>query len=1178
MDIALHIKISAKVRTHCIEEILRDIEIPKELEVYEQKVTKEQIILLIPFFQNDRMIRLFGHNEKETFVIESIEDLETHVFIPFLTKRKVRWYTEKQEYTSSYPIKNTSVNDQLKILNQYIKEDQDLRKRYTLSLVIIGSGRWKESAYLFYTYEELNQQVHSICEHYKGADVYFVGYDQEGHSLPAISIGEVVNIQLAQNRVIVRVKEIYINKIEKGQFYFPEKGQIQIVPKGAFDEKAAYPKETQEKPYTLLKNMLTGNWPLEGLLATEIREENFQTPFLNDEQKKAVVGALATPDVYLLEGTHRTGKTTVVSEVCYQLVQQHQRVLVVAPSDSIVQQLLQKIQSMPSVYTLRAGNQLSEEVALKEYLNKVAIYATKRFDYLSNVIEWVEEERELTSLLLKLETSLQKWRELEIENQRIITEKKNLQQQKILLQNHTSQTLHPSLEKEQQEWENEIFKAQQKKERLKSSMSQAQTQDVSYELLYKPLTRELKDSHSNWFDKEGEIIVDSQTYKVLKKELTHLEQLPNSKSIYDWKLFIEGSELLKGNTSIQQYIQLAKNQSMRSEEKKVDRQDIQKMSEILQILMQWKRTYRLSAGKQSPVKKKAEDIERVFLQLQQQLPRWRPSVTWTNQVCQLIATVRQWIQDVHKDTSRKSSIVSLTDPYERLEEFTQRIKEEALYYKRFIHKEIMRETIQNRHQLHQQQIHIYDQLSYLHQQKRKLKRKSEQLYQSDLEHVEYRLYQIQDTYYKHEQLMRDWEDEQQIQWKLCVEKNVRVKEWVSEAIDTAQDYLKAFEKLQKVQRRYRYFIQRGMLIPIDEWDEEEAYLLKAQLQQEQKLLFDWVVQLEKGERIQDVSFLPYYKDKATVIGATVEEISDPNFEKNYGFFDYIIVEYASLFQAMSLLGVLSKNTRIMLVGKIDQLPQLPMNSTCEILGKETPSFLPFMHAALFQTLWEQVPSNRRMILTSRHQMHRGIAMCAQQFKKDVLSNFSLRTENEQHFFENRYIHSLNPLLWINIPFQEEYNVLRDARGVQNIQEALVIQQLIKDMEEVCQHKEEEHEVFIITLTQLQAQEIEKRLTPHPFLRVRVGTIDEFRGEVAEVVIVSLVYNCIKDHVYKGDMQEIEEILTRASHLLMIVGSQKQWVEKNRGKTRNAFQQMMKIVHEYDGHRTYSDIIKGVSIE
>ncbi len=76
---------------------------------------------------------------------------------------------------------------------------------------------------------------------------------------------------------------------------------------------------------------------------------------LNPPQQDAVRFALASPDIAILHGPPGTGKTTTLAEVVYQAVKRGERVLACAPSNTAVDNLLQRLVGMLP-RTLRVGH------------------------------------------------------------------------------------------------------------------------------------------------------------------------------------------------------------------------------------------------------------------------------------------------------------------------------------------------------------------------------------------------------------------------------------------------------------------------------------------------------------------------------------------------------------------------------------------------------------------------------------------------------------------------------------------------------------------------------------------------------------------------------------------------------------------------------------------------------
>lgn len=108
---------------------------------------------------------------------------------------------------------------------------------------------------------------------------------------------------------------------------------------------------------------------------------------LNEEQVKTVAGALAAPDAFYLQGPPGTGKTTVIGELCRQLVKHDRRCLIASQANLAVDNALAGLipggQAMPDVRPLRWLEERKEvevEEPFKRFLRKQAVR-----DWLSRV-------------------------------------------------------------------------------------------------------------------------------------------------------------------------------------------------------------------------------------------------------------------------------------------------------------------------------------------------------------------------------------------------------------------------------------------------------------------------------------------------------------------------------------------------------------------------------------------------------------------------------------------------------------------------------------------------------------------------------------------------------------------------------------------------------------------------
>ena len=74
---------------------------------------------------------------------------------------------------------------------------------------------------------------------------------------------------------------------------------------------------------------------------------------LNEEQRRAVAGAVCSPHAFLVQGPPGTGKTEVICEIARQLTARGERVLLLAPSHVAVDEVLSRIGRKPGIRPLR---------------------------------------------------------------------------------------------------------------------------------------------------------------------------------------------------------------------------------------------------------------------------------------------------------------------------------------------------------------------------------------------------------------------------------------------------------------------------------------------------------------------------------------------------------------------------------------------------------------------------------------------------------------------------------------------------------------------------------------------------------------------------------------------------------------------------------------------------------
>ncbi|WHT48030.1 AAA domain-containing protein [Sporosarcina thermotolerans] len=91
---------------------------------------------------------------------------------------------------------------------------------------------------------------------------------------------------------------------------------------------------------------------------------------LNEFQQDAVIGAMSANDLYVIQGPPGTGKTTVISELCHQLMKAGHRTLVASQSNLAVDNALGRLLSDPGIRILRYGRTESIEEEGKRFIEE----------------------------------------------------------------------------------------------------------------------------------------------------------------------------------------------------------------------------------------------------------------------------------------------------------------------------------------------------------------------------------------------------------------------------------------------------------------------------------------------------------------------------------------------------------------------------------------------------------------------------------------------------------------------------------------------------------------------------------------------------------------------------------------------------------------------------------------
>ncbi len=105
---------------------------------------------------------------------------------------------------------------------------------------------------------------------------------------------------------------------------------------------------------------------------------------LNDSQQAAVLNALSSQEIFLIHGPPGTGKTTTLAEAIFQLTQQKKKVLVCAPSNTAVDNILEKLIEK-NIKCVRVGNPIRVNEALLAHSLDVQLQESADYQLANNL-------------------------------------------------------------------------------------------------------------------------------------------------------------------------------------------------------------------------------------------------------------------------------------------------------------------------------------------------------------------------------------------------------------------------------------------------------------------------------------------------------------------------------------------------------------------------------------------------------------------------------------------------------------------------------------------------------------------------------------------------------------------------------------------------------------------------
>ncbi len=377
-----------------------------------------------------------------------------------------------------------------------------------------------------------------------------------------------------------------------------------------------------------------------------------------------------------------------------------------------------------------------------------------------------------------------------------------------------------------------------------------------------------------------------------------------------------------------------------------------------------------------------------------------------------------------------------------------------------------------------------------------------------------------------------------------------------------------------------------MSAAMGQWGEELA-AERAYLARCEEGVSAWVKRLRRAESRDYGDLKQVYIDNANVIGITCSQAGAWRFSEEYHNFDCVIIDEVSKATPPDLLLPMLKGAKIILVGDHKQLPPMIGSDAIADLAIDLgvpKTDLAHLERSLFKELFEQCPSDLKVMLRDQYRMHPQIMDCINQFyEPKLVCRIDDPDKIRAHGFDLPLVRPGNHAIWISTPVGADHAEARFGTTFANLAELDIIEAILDQLDTAWASKvaagSKRKQVAVITFYGAQVRELRNRLVNRPAgkeykaLELRVGTVDRFQGMERPVVIVSLVRNNPQGDVgFARAPERINVAFSRAQELLVIVGSQQLFCEGARSsETRASYERVASVVRRASGYRTPMDV-------
>lgn len=284
-------------------------------------------------------------------------------------------------------------------------------------------------------------------------------------------------------------------------------------------------------------------------------------------------------------------------------------------------------------------------------------------------------------------------------------------------------------------------------------------------------------------------------------------------------------------------------------------------------------------------------------------------------------------------------------------------------------------------------------------------------------------------------------------------------------------------------------------------------------------------------------------------------------------FDWAIVDEAGRPTVPEVLVPIIKAERVILVGDERQLsPMFDDASAGDELAR-SPDDYP-LDTSLFQTLVEQAEEEGHWHLSAlrqQYRMHPAIGnLISQAFYDGKLEQGRAASDFADYDWIRR------PVCWLSTAGLPDKAETRRGQSFANFTETDRIIRWLQDFELECRQRNLHPAVGVISGYQAQVSELSRRIDPDNAdrwqnLGIEVATVDSFQGRECDVVLYSTVRSNTQGNIgFLRDYRRINVALSRAKHLLAIVGDDQTMYNAATGISENPFANVLDHIRSHPG--------------